>query len=204
VTSHESVESPSAYGTEAQGRGCRQSRASQGDEGCGHICQRAARHGRGVQKLRCEGVRFPLSSSVSLSNPFSAPSGVFKRSAEKLAAAVKAAKPTATVVINEDKVCGPLERATKAVSNTTTHSTRPPAASAPEGRLRSESWRHHHRVPDGALPASLAFLFCCHTERRFVARLHFFLVATQNLPRPFTKLRELDIDEVAAKVVKAL
>jgi hypothetical protein len=30
---------------------------------------------------------------------------VFKRSAEKLAAAVKAAKPTATVVINEDKVC---------------------------------------------------------------------------------------------------
>jgi hypothetical protein len=36
-----------------------------------------------------------------------------------------------------------------------------------------------------------------------VARLHFSWWP-QNLARPFNKLRELDIDQVAAKVVKAL
>ena len=51
-------------------------------------------------------------------------------------------------------------------------------------------------------PAGLGAFLCNHTEAVCGACTSSWW--PQNLARPFTKLRELDIDEVAAKVVKAL
>lgn len=72
---------------------------------------------------------------------------MFKRSAEKLTAAVKAAKPGASVVVNEEK----------------------PRKGAFEVKVGDK-----------------------------------VVVSLLNLPRPFAKLRALDLDSVAADVVKAL